>query len=152
MEAQTVRTAACAVVELGEQSFALFGRKSAAISQILALFYESRESDGDGDEAEPISRAAAERAVDFVRVLPHDVPLPEFAWEPDGSISLDWIHSRHRLFSLSIGDGRVLPYAWLDGADRGHAVAFFDGETVPPRILEGIRRIMSGGATPIWAA
>ena len=101
-------------------------------------------SDPDWELAEPVSRRAAELAADFIRALPEDVPLPEYASEPDGSISLDWIQSRHRLFSLSIGEGSRLPYAWLDGADVGHAVAFFDGETVPPRILEGIRRIING--------
>ncbi len=89
-----------------------------------------------------ISDRTAQLAADFIRALPGNVPLPEFAWEPDGAISLDWIPSRHRMFSVSIGEGNRLPYAWLDGADTGHAVATFDGVTVPARILEGIRRIM----------
>jgi hypothetical protein len=77
-------------------------------------------------------------AAEFIRVLPEDVPLPEFAPEPDGSLSLDWIQSRHRLFTLSVAPNIRLPYAWVDGADSGHGVARFDGETVPPRILDGI--------------
>jgi hypothetical protein len=77
-----------------------------------------------------------------VRALPDGIPLPEFAPEPDGSISLDWILSRNRLFSVSIGHSSRLAFAWLDGADNGHGVARFDGQNVPPRVLEGIKCII----------
>ncbi len=148
-EAQALRTAALAVVEEVERSVALFGPKAAAISQIWALVDECAEMGWDGGAGEPISELSAERAADFIRALPDNVPLPEFAPEPDGSISLDWIHSRSRLFSLSVGMGSRLAYAWLDGADRGHAVARFDGETIPPRVLEGIRGITNFGNTAV---
>jgi hypothetical protein len=141
--AGTVRTAVCAVVRSLERSLALFGPKAAAISQIWALVDECAEMGWNGEEAEPILEIAAELAADFIRALPEHLPLPEFAPEPDGSISLDWIQSRHRLFSLSVGASSRLAYAWLDGTDRGHAVARFDGETVPPGIIEGIKRVMS---------
>jgi hypothetical protein len=147
--AQSVYNAASGVADSGEQSEALFGPKLAAISQIWALVHESCEVGGESVQAEPISLAAAERATDFVRALPEDVSLPEFAWDPDGSISLDWIQSRHRLLSVSVGEGYRLPYAWLDGADQGHGVVTFDGETVPARILEDIRRIMQRGSAAV---
>ena len=144
-EAQAGRMATSAVEEEEERSFALFGRKAEAISQIWALVSECDETGWDGGSAEPISEIAAHAASDFIRALPGDVPLPEAAPEPDGSISLDWIQSRSRLFSLSVGSGSRLAYAWLDGADRGHAVARFDGDAVPLRILDGIRRIVNRG-------
>ena len=68
----------------------------------------------------------------------------EFAPEPDGSISLDWIRSRSNFFSVSVGASDRLAYAWLDGTDRGHAVARFDGDSVPSRILEGIKALVQG--------
>ena len=80
------------------------------------------------------------------------MPLPEFAPEPDGAISLDWIRSRHRLFSLSIGSTNRLAYSWLDGAHRGHAVAQFDGTKIPVRILQGIESIMNHGNSSLRAA
>lgn len=147
-EAEVVRSASDAVVQAEERSFALFGAKADSISQIWALVTESRE--GGGDDADPISDGAAEQAADFIRALPEDVPLPEFAWEPEGSISLDWIRGRHRVFSLGIGESPYLPYAWVDGTDRGYAVAFFDGEAVPPRILEGIGRTTGSGGATVW--
>ena len=144
-EAQAVRGAVSAVVESVERSQVLFGEKSVAISQMMALANECAEAGWDGNDAAPIDRAAIHTAVKFIRALPNDVPLPEFAPEPDGSISLDWIQSRNRLFSLSVGSTNRLAYAWLDGSDKGHGVAWFDGERIPLRIIEGIIGIMNHG-------
>lgn len=146
-EAQVGRMATSAVEAEAERSVALFGRKSAAIAQIWALVAESGA--GKGDDADRVSDSAAEQAADFIRALPEDVPLPEFAWEPDGSISLDWIKGRHCVFSLSIGENPRLPYAWVDGTDRGYGVARFDGAAVPPSVLGGITRTMRRGSASI---
>lgn len=143
-EAQAGQIATSAVQEEEERSFALFGFKADAISRMWEVVEECEETGWDGGQAEPISEIAAQIASNFIRALPEDVPLPEAAPEPDGCISLDWIKSRSRLFSLSVCSGNALAYAWLDGHDRGHAVARFDGQTVPARILDGIRQIMNG--------
>ena len=144
-EAQTARKAASVVAKLAEDSQVLFGEKRLAISQIVSLAKEGAEAGWDGDEAAPIDWAAAYTAVEFIRAMPDDLPLPEFAPEPDGSISLDWIQSRNRLFSLSVGSTNRLAYAWLDGSDKGHGVARFDGERIPLRIIEGVIGIMNHG-------
>ena len=151
-EALAVRKAACEIVEHVESSQALFGKKAAAISQLTALANECAEEGWDEAEANAISSLAACRAAAFVRALPDGIPLPEFAPEPDGSVSLDWIQSRNRLFTLSAGISNRLAYAWLDGTDRGHAVARFDGENIPSLILEGIREIMNHGNAPLRTA
>jgi hypothetical protein len=151
-EAQMVSKAASAVVNCAERSQALFGDKTAAISELMTLANECAKVDWDGNGASAIRSTAVSRAMDFIRALPRDVPLPEFASEPDGSVSLDWIQSRHRIFSVSAGEGNRLAYAWLDGADQGHGVARFDGQFVPPRILEGILSIVDHGKTFLWSA
>lgn len=140
------------LVRLAERSDALFGSKANAISQIWALVNECSVANWDGEGARPVDPQAAASAEELIRALPNGIPLPEFAAEPDGSISLDWIQSRNRLFSLSIGRGNRLPYAWLDGADKGHAVARFDGVQIPPRILEGISRIVNRSDVALRAA
>jgi len=114
--------------------------------RVWALANECGEPGWDGNDALPLDHLAVFKAIALILALPEGVPLPEFAPEPDGSISLDWISSRNRLFSLSVGTGDRLSYAWLDGTDKGHAVARFDGKSVPPRILEGIRSILNGGS------
>ena len=115
--------------------------KASVLSQVQALVKECARSGWDANEAEPISKSAALRAADFIRALPEGFPLPELAPEPDGSISFDWIRSRSRLLSLSVGSADRLPYAWLAGADQGHAVARFDGANIPPDILGRIREL-----------
>lgn len=113
-----------------------------SLAKIWALVKECSEPGWDGDGALPLDQLAATSAAEFVRALPDGISLPEFAPEPDGSISLDWIQSRNCLFSLSVGANGQLAYAWMDGADGGHAAARFDGDTIPPEVLEGIKRVV----------
>ena len=151
-EAQTVRSAAVEIARAVESSQALFGSKAAAISQLWQLANEFAEVDWDGNGALPLDHVAVHNAVAFIRALPDRVPMPEFAPEPDGSISLDWIRSRTSVFSLSIGTSHRLAYAWLDGTDQGHAVARFDGGNIPPRVLEGIKGIVKLGNATVRSA
>jgi hypothetical protein len=130
-EAQAVRAQAACVMDFFEQSQALFGAKKTAISELMALAAEDQTAD-------PIAVLIAER---FVRALPNPIPLPEFSIDPDGSISLDWIEGRNQIFSLSVGANSRLVFAWLDGTDKGHAVARFDGQQIPERVIEGITSI-----------
>jgi hypothetical protein len=151
-EANAVYKAATDVAESAERSVALFGEKATALSQLAKLVTECADRGWDGENAAAIDPVAVIVANHFLRALPDDIPLPEFAPEPDGSISLDWIESRNRLFSLTIGRGIRLAYAWLDGADKGHGIALFDGRTVPPRVLEQIKGIVGKGYARLRAA
>jgi hypothetical protein len=151
-EAYAVQQAAAEVVKSAERSQALFGEKAAALSQLAALATQCAEQGWDGENAAAIDPSAVLMAEHFLRALPDGIPLPEFAPEPDGSISLDWIRSRNRLFSLTVGRSNRLAYAWLDGADKGHGVARFDGQNVPPRVLEGIKGIVGQGHVGLRAA
>jgi hypothetical protein len=151
-EAHAVHRAATKVAEEVERSVALFGEKAAALSRLAAMARESGEQGWDGGDAAPIDPIALLSAERFVRAMPDSVPLPEFTPEPDGSISLDWIRSRNHVVSLSIGQGNRLAYAWLDGADRGHAVVHFDGRNVPSRVLDDIKAIVGRGHAGLRAA
>lgn len=144
-EAREVHRVATAVAESAERSQALFGEKASALSQLAALATECAEQGWDGKDAIAIDPIAIRLAERFVRLLPNGISLPEFAPEPDGSISLDWIQSRNRLLSVSVGRSNRLAYAWLDGTDKGHAVAHFDGHNIPPLVLEGIKGIVRPG-------
>jgi hypothetical protein len=146
-EAREVQRSASIVAHQTEQSVALFGEKRSVISQIWSLAAECSETGWDGEGAKPIDEVAATLASDFVRALPDRSPLPEVSPEPDGALSFDWIESRHRLFSLSIGTSNRLAYAWIDGAERGHGVAVFDGENIPLRILQGVAEICKHNVT-----
>jgi hypothetical protein len=106
----------------------------------------------DGGEAEPISQIAMNRAEDFIRALPADVAAPEFAPEPDGAISLDWIYSRNEFLSVSIGESDRLSFAWVDGSDTGYGVCHFDGKKVPRRILDSLPTALKNGDASLRAA
>jgi hypothetical protein len=140
------------VVKSVERSLVLFGEKAAALSRLAALVEECADPGWDGAEAVPLNPIAVSTVRRFIRSLPDGIPLPEFAPEPDGSISLDWIASRTRLYSLSISHSNRLAYAWLDGADKGHGVARFDGQNVPPRVLDDIRHIIGHSNAGLRAA
>ena len=142
-EAQGIDKELTAMNDAKERSQALFGAKAAAISQLNQLAEECKEEDWDGDGASATDEQAVFFTENFVRVLPDSIPLPEFAPEPDGSISLDWIQDRNHIFSISIGPSNRLAYAWMDGTNRGHAVENFGGQRIPPRVLNGILSIIS---------
>ena len=149
VEADTLRKSATDVIRAAERSVSLFGEKSKAIDEILALADECSVEGWDGYGAAPVDGSAVELATDFIRALPEAIPLAEFSVDPDGAISMDWAVNPSRVFSLSIGASDRLAYAWLDGTDKGHAVARFDGIQVPRRILEGIQAFTYDSSS-IW--
>jgi len=142
-EADVLRESVCEIIESAERSVALYGARTSLMSEIFAIAEECGADGWDAGDGSAIGSAVVDAAIAFIRVLPLDLPLPEGAAEPGGSISLDWIASRTRVFSLSIGATNRLAFAWIDGTDRGHGVARFDGDAIPSRILSGIREIMN---------
>lgn len=141
-EAGLVQARAEEMVDRVESSDALFGGKTAVMSALWGLAQSHSEVGWDGGEALPVDRRALSLAAAFVRALPDDCPMPDAAVDPDGAVALDWMVSRHRMLSISFsGDSDRLAYAWLDGTDRGSAVARFDRTTVPRRLLQAIQAL-----------
>jgi hypothetical protein len=121
-----------------ERSVALFGKKAESLNMLRRLAEECAQADWDGYGAAPVNPVAVKRADDFIRSLPDQHPVPEVSVEPDGCISLDWIPNRTQTFTVSIGETDRIPFAWVDGTNRGHAVArSFDGD-VPRHVLNGL--------------
>lgn len=151
-EARAAQKVATELVESVERSVVLFGKKGETISQLRAMANECSEPGWDGDEAAAAHPDAVYLAEQFVRALPAGIPLPEFAPEPDGSVSLDWIKAKNRMFTVSVGTSQRLAFAWLDGTDKGHGVAGFDGGRIPTKIIEGIKGIMDHDNATLRAA
>lgn len=141
-EAEVSRAAAARALDDVERSQSLFGSKAAAIAEIWTITNECASEDWDGYGALAVDRACANRAVALIRALPLDLPMPEIGAEPDGCIALEWWVSRGRLVTLSSSAAGALPYAWLDGPERGHAIAEFDDGHFPVRVATEIRRLM----------
>ena len=151
-EAWHVEKAASAIISASERSEALFGHKATVLSALILMAGECAEPGWDGEAAHAIQPVVVWKASEFIRALPGVVPLPEISPAPDGSIVFDWAPSKRRVFSLSIGKTDRLAYAWLDGADKGHGVAQFDGLRVPSRVVDGVQAVMSHGNAPVRAA
>src|SRR5258706_14460838 len=83
-EADIVRRSVSAAMESMRLSIALFGPRTEAISEVLAVAAKHSQFDWDGEGAEPISALARARAIAFIRALPGSVPIPEISPEPDG--------------------------------------------------------------------
>lgn len=141
-EAHTIQKAASEAALATERSQALFGARQNLLGELWVIAEDCSQDGWDADGAVAVSAGALKRAEDLVRTLPEGIPLPEVAPEPDGSLSMDWIRSPYRLYSLSIGPANRLAYAWLDGTDKGHGVVGFDGITLPSRVMSDIQRIM----------
>lgn len=143
-EAQVLERETQALTQAFDRSEALFGAKSVAIEDLRLMAEECKEEDWDGYGASPTDAQALVWAERFVRVLPDEIPLPEIAPEPDGSISLDWARSRSQVFSVSIGAHKRVAYAWLRGTDKSYGVEAFDGVRIPRILIDGIQKIMGG--------
>lgn len=135
-----------AIIASAQRSRSLFGLKSDAIAAIWSVAAEAAEDDWNGEGALAIDPMTAGNAVAFLDTLPPFARLPEISAEPSGALSLDWIHSRTKMFSVSVGRSRSLALAWLDGTAHGYGVVSFDGEDVPPRILDEVLKLQPDGA------
>lgn len=151
-EAQAVSERAGALEETAELSQVLFGEKAGIISELRALVHECSKEGWDGYQATAIDPLAVLMAEGFIRALPDQFALPEIAPEPDGAVSMDWIDSPHRVFSVSVSASNRLAYAWVDGTDKGHGVARFYAGKIPSRMIESIREIMNHEHATIRAA
>ena len=151
-EASDLAKAASAIIAASERSEALFGQKATLLSALMLMADECAESDWNGEGAQAIEPAVVRRASEFIRALPEGVSLPELSPAPDGLIILDWALSKRRVFSLSVGETDRLAYAWLDGTDKGHGVARFDGIRMPSRVLDGVQAVTNHGNAPLRAA
>jgi len=98
-----------------------------------------------------VSTAAVQRALRLIQSLPNGVPIPDVAVDPDGEIALDWMPSRTRMFSISVGDSDRLAYAWIDGSDRARGVFRFTSAIPQPLLLQ-LAELTTGGRASIRAA
>lgn len=135
-----------------KHSTAVESNRSPLDSELRSLFAECNTPDWDSDGALPVSRRTLSVAMRLVGVLPKSVPLPEVSCAVDGSIVFDWMPTQGRMISVSIHESDRLAFAWLNGTDRGHAVARFNGADIPTIIMSTIQSILEGDNARVLAA
>ena len=141
----SVRKAARSAVSELEVSRWFFGARLSLITELLELGRECAAPNWDGYSARPIDALVIWRATTFVRSLPRDLPVPDVAPAPDGSITFEWLVGQHRRFIVSVAKSDRMAYAWLDGTDSGHGVARFAGGLLPRLVVEAMRAVGVNG-------
>lgn len=135
------------VARSGESAHSLAGREVEFQAQLRAALHELVID----EDQYPVTTAAVRIASRFVQALPHRLPLPQVAIDPDGAISLDWVTSRTRAFSISVDDSGRLAYAWMNGSDRGHGAVRFQ-DSIPSPLLSQLTELIDGNNTGVRAA
>lgn len=128
-----------------ESSVALFGRKAALLESLNEAASEALEPDWDGNDAEPVNPGAFLKAEHFIRALPDYLPDPEISIDPDGDVSFEWIPSKTKYFTVTTNNTDRLAYAWIDGTDRGHAVANMQSPVIPDRLIRELEQLLGHG-------
>ena len=140
-ESRALEKAATQLVSKSREAVSLNTAKNALVSRLWAMVEECSEADGNGYEAAPLSLAAVGQALEFIGAWPLENDLPDCAPEPDGSVNLEWIYTKHRRATVSLDGSARLAFAWLDGANKGRGVAAFQDGKVPHGIVESVRSI-----------
>jgi len=81
------------------------------------MFQESKVSDWEGDNAEPISDAAYFNAANLLPTIPLNLPIPEILPDNDGYIEFEWSNAEKN-FSLYVTDTNLVLYAGFYGKDN----------------------------------
>jgi hypothetical protein len=147
-EADQVCEAATRVLKGRQGSESLFGTKALALSRLCVAIEGLVVDDDQG----PVTSETYRNAESFVLALPDDLPLPEFGIDPDGAISLTWILSPTRMFSVSLSESERMAFAWLDGSDKGHAVSRFRPPSLPDAFMTILRSVVTNGSAALRVA
>jgi hypothetical protein len=143
-EAENVSARVEAVCISLEGITAYTNSRAAVIADLDTQIVEMLSAEEDGGDMPIVSFNSYWNAKEFLVLLPANIPDPEVAIEPgDGAISLEWHFGYRRVFAVSVGQGRRIAFAGINGTDRVHGVAEFDEKQgVPPRkVLEEVGSI-----------
>lgn len=108
----------------------------AAITQLKDL---------DKEESIEVEASTYAYAEQFLRFLPHEVPIPEITVDSDGEIMLEWDRGRRCVFSVSVGRDGTLSFAGLFGHNPIHGTEDLR-ETLPDVIAGCLKRLPAPAA------
>ncbi len=99
-----------------------------------------RESNWNGDGADPIPNAAFQEANAFLSKFPATMPLPDVIAEPDGYLGLEWYANKRLLYVVSFNGQGALSCSGLIGQTKIYGTYYMD-DGIPNEILENITKI-----------
>ena len=115
---------------------------SSALEELSEVVEEASSPDWDGYGANPVDLLTTLSAVQFLRLLPRELPAPDVAAEPDGEVSFEWYRGPRKRFSISVGSCNQITYAGLFGGNEAHGTEYFLDE-LPETILGHLCRLFS---------
>lgn len=120
-------------------------KKTEVIDSVIDGFRKHQKQNWDGYGAVPLSEAACEEAILFLKQLPMSIPSPEVVPNPDGDISLEWYLRKRSLFVVTFSGRRVISYAGIFGKGaKLHGTEVFV-DSIPSPIIENLCRLFSLG-------
>ncbi|MBK1646918.1 hypothetical protein CKO25_20290 [Thiocapsa imhoffii] len=120
-----------------------WNRRELISASLGEIYLECRWENWDGYGARAVTPSAFEEALVLLSSLPENIPLPEFAGEPDGSIGMQWENGPNRIFALSVSGKGVIIYAGrLGKASKAHGTEVFS-DSLPTSLMGYLHRLFS---------
>lgn len=80
-----------------------------------------------------------QKAVDTLRLLPSEVPLPRVAVESEDEIGLDWDNAYDNVLSVTIDRSRQFGYSGIVKGNAAYGTVLADGRRIPATLLHFLR-------------
>jgi hypothetical protein len=126
--------------EFGQKSMALGTHYWETLRILTDASAESAVDNWDGYGAKPIDRASCSKALQFSKLLPMSVPIPDISIDADGEVRYEWYRGSRQVFSVAVRSDGQLAYAGLFGANKAYGAEYF-GDELPNAILDNLRRV-----------
>jgi hypothetical protein len=128
--------------EDGTPSIARAERGHDVLHALQEAVSEAQEDGWDGYSARSMDLGAFVYAIEFLKLLPSVIPLPEISVDSDGDVALEWDRGSRRVFSVRVSRDGTIYYAGLVNYSTFHGSEQL-GESIPEAISSGIRRVLS---------
>lgn len=103
------------------------------------LAYRDLEDGWDDISSVGISRDAADLALEFLALLPADLPPPEASASGDGTVDWYWRNGRHAATVTFYPNGRVAYFSMTDSGRVKDAFKF--SGSIPSELVESLRQL-----------
>lgn len=117
------------------------GEPKRVVQQALdAACIAAQEDNWDRTGSARVEPSTHVYANQFLRILPHDLPVPDISVDADGEILFEWDRGPRQIFSVSIGRDGTLTFAGLFGQSKIHGTEHLR-EALPLVIAHSLQRV-----------
>lgn len=138
--AQELQKASSKLTTYEMRSQALSARINSMLAELAVI---STKTYADSVESVQASAVALSNARLLICALPEMSIRPDISLDGEGGIMFDWMISKFKMYSISIGRTSRLPFALLNGAEKAYGVIEFDGQKAPNRMVSDLSVMLS---------